>query len=156
MPRSPLLALALLAACDPGSLYDSPVVTDDGGLLACEPGFAVEDSGHHNPGTSCLSAGCHHAGGGPAFTVAGTLYDRAIGGAPVGGATVVVVDGDGKRLALRSAANGNFWTSEAVQMPLLLRASQCPQDNPMISLSTDGDCNRGGCHGPGDLRVALQ
>lgn len=151
------LLLVALAACDPGSLYDGPVIGADGDVLLCVPEVAPNGDGHHNPGQACLNAACHRAGGdGPTFTVAGTLYDLARGGTPVAGGSIVVVDGNGQRIELASAANGNFWTSAQLATPLLLKASQCPLDNPMISLSQDGDCNRGGCHGDGDIRVALE
>jgi hypothetical protein len=153
--RATLLALAGLAACDPGSLYEEPIYYPDGGVLVCQPAVAVRGTGHHNPGQSCLASGCHRGGGGPTFTVAGTLYATPRGDRPMPGSTIVVVDGDGHRLLLPTAANGNFWTSEPVVFPLLVKASQCPADNPMISLSQIGDCNAGGCHGPSDIRVAL-
>lgn len=159
MRRLACLTVILAAGCaGPGSLYDEPITTADGGVFLCEPEVAVNGTGHHNEGMSCLAAGCHRAGagGGPAFTVAGTLYDDERGGVPVGGATIVVIDGDGQRLELPTAANGNFWTNQPVRMPLLLRASQCPLDHSMISLAQDGDCNRGGCHSSTDIRVALQ
>ena len=152
-----LVTAIALAACDPGSLYDQPITTADGGTILCEPEVAVNGTGHHNEGQACLAAGCHRAGGtGPTFTVAGTLYDDERGGVPVGGATIVVIDGDGNRAELPTAANGNFWTAEPLRMPLLLRASQCPLDHPMVSLSQDGDCNRAGCHSANEIRVALQ
>lgn len=160
MSRRALLAVAALALAgcpEPGTLYDDGVIiTDDGGVLTCSPVVAANGTGHHNPGQSCLAAGCHREGGtGPLFTVGGTLYDRARSGAPVGGGTVVVIDGDGNELELVSATNGNFWTSQPVVFPLLVKASQCPADNPMISLTQTGDCNVAACHGPGDIRVAL-
>jgi hypothetical protein len=148
--------LLALAACDPGSLYDGPVVGPDGGVTLCTPEVAPNGDGHHNPGMACMTAGCHRNGTGPTFTVAGTLYDQSRGGLPVGGATVVVVDGNGRRIELPTAANGNFWTSEPLATPFLLKATQCPADNPMVSLSQDGDCNRSGCHGTTDIRVALE
>jgi hypothetical protein len=60
-----------------------------------------------------------------------------------------------QRIELATASNGNFWTAQPVTMPLLVKASSCPWDNPMISLSQVGNCNQGGCHGPQDIRVAL-
>jgi len=155
MVRFAVLALSL-AACDPGSLYDGPVVGPDGGVILCTPEVAPHGDGNHNAGMACMAAGCHRNGSGPTFTVAGTLYDRARSGVPVAGGTVVVIDGDGKRVELATAQNGNFWTSEPLATPFLLKASQCPHDNPMISLSQDGDCNRSGCHGTTDLRVGLE
>jgi hypothetical protein len=149
------LTLLALAGCDPGSLYDDPIIYNDGGAFVCEQEVAVNGTGHHNEGMPCLDSGCHRNGGGPTFTVGGTMYATTDGTTPMPGATVVVIDGDGKRLELATAQNGNFWTSEPVVMPLLVKASQCPWDNPMVSLSQVGNCNQGGCHGPVDIRVAL-
>jgi hypothetical protein len=155
MLRFVILAL-FVAGCDPGSLYDGPVIDGDGGILLCEPEEAVNGDGHHNGGTGCLTAGCHRNGGGPSFTVAGTVFDQSRGGSPIGGATIVVTDGDGKRIDLVSALNGNFYTLEPVVFPLLVKASQCPMDNKMISLTQSGDCNVVGCHGNQDIRVSLE
>ena len=148
-------AAVALAACDPGNLYDGPVIGADGDIFVCEQEVAPAGTGHHNPGMSCLTSGCHRGGGGPVYTVGGTLYDAHAGGLPVAGATVVVIDGDGNRFELPTAQNGNFWSTEPMVFPLLVRASQCPLDAPMISLSQNGDCNSGGCHGPTDERIAL-
>ena len=151
-----LLPLALLlAACDPGSLYGDTIILDDGGVSLCVPATIGLGDGHHNPGQPCLTSGCHSNGGGPAFTVAGTLFSTETSSTPIRGGTIVVVDGDGVRAELVTASNGNFWTAEPLTPPLLVKASQCPHDNPMISLSQTGDCNAGNCHGP-TFRVALQ
>jgi len=154
-PGLAVTAAALLAACDPGSLYDGPVIGADGDIFVCEPEVATSGTGHHNPGMPCLTSGCHRQGTGPEFTVGGTLYASSAGNLPMPGATIVVIDGDGNRFELPTADNGNFWSAEPMVMPLLLRASQCPLDKAMISLSQNGDCNRGGCHGPTDERVSL-
>jgi hypothetical protein len=153
------LCLAVMAvalgACDPGSLYDGPITGSDGGVILCSPEEAVNGDGHHNGGTGCLAAGCHRNGGGPSFSVAGTMFDTSRGGAPIGGATIVITDGDGNRFNLVTAANGNFYSLEPMVFPLLAKASQCPEDNHMVSLSNSGDCNQQGCHGTDDIRVAL-
>ena len=152
----PAVILAALGACDPGSLYDGPITDSDGGVTLCEPEEAPNGDGHHNPGQGCLTAGCHRNGSGPAFTVAGTVYDSSRSGLPVGGATIVITDGNGQRFDLTSASNGNFYTNQPVVFPLLVKASLCPMDNKMVSLSQSGDCNVGACHGAQDIRVALQ
>jgi hypothetical protein len=154
-PGPYLVLAAALAACDPGSLYDGPVIGADGDIFVCEREVAVPGTGHHNPGMPCLTSGCHRQGTGPEYTVGGTLYDSNSGNFPFPGATIVVIDGDGNRFELPTAENGNFWSAEPMVFPLLLRASQCPLDESMISLSQSGDCNRGGCHGPTDERVSL-
>lgn len=148
-------AVAAPAACDPGSLYDQPIILDDGGVSLCEVAVAPAGDGYHNPGQGCLAAGCHRNGGGPTFTVAGTLYTDRGGNAPVGGATIVVVDGDGVRAELITATNGNFYTSLPLAPPLLVRASQCPSDIAMVSLSQSGDCNSASCHSDVEDRIYL-
>lgn len=150
-----VVALAAPAACDPGSIYDQPIILDDGGVSLCEHEVAPNGDGHHNPGMSCLTSGCHRNGGGPEFTVAGTLYTDRGGNGPVSGATIIVVDGDGVMAKLVTATNGNFWTSAALASPLLVRASQCPADEPMISLSQSGDCNSASCHSDIEDRIFL-
>ncbi len=142
-----------LAACDPGSLNDGPVVLDDGGIFVCEAQRASPGTGHHNPGESCLAGGCHRQGGGPEFTVGGTLYSDRAGTAPVAGATIVVIDGNNQVLKLVTADNGNFWSALPIQTPLYMRASLCPSNEIMQSLTQTGDCNAGSCHGPLQNRV---
>lgn len=150
-----VVALAAPAACDPGSLYDQPIILDDGGISLCESEVAPNGDGHHNAGQPCLTSGCHRNGGGPVFTVGGTLFTDRGGNGLVGGATIVVVDGDGVTAKLVTASNGNFWTSQPLAPPLLVRASQCPNDVPMISLSQSGDCNSASCHSEVEDRVFI-
>lgn len=150
-----LLAVAAPAACDPGSLYDQPIILDDGGISLCEVEVAPNGDGHHNPGQACLTSGCHRNSGGPAFTIAGTLYTDRSGNATVGGATIVVVDGNGVTAKLVTATNGNFWTSEPLATPYYLRASQCPSDIAMVSLPQSGDCNSASCHSDVEDRIYL-
>jgi hypothetical protein len=147
------VAASGLPACDPGSLNDGPVTLDDGGVFLCEQEKASSGTGYHNPGQGCLTAGCHRQGSGPEFTIGGTLYVDRDGNAPVAGATIVVIDGDGQELELVTADNGNFYTNLPVRMPLYLRASKCPSDIAMVSLAQSGDCNSGSCHGPQQNRV---
>ncbi len=149
-------ALAAPAACGPGSLYDNPIILDDGAVSSCEVEVPPNGDGHHNPGQSCLMSGCHRAGGGPAFTIGGTLYTDRSGNGVVGGATIVIVDGDGVTAKLITASNGNFWTDLPLAPPLLIRASMCPADLPMVSLSQSGDCNSGNCHSAAEDRVFLR
>jgi hypothetical protein len=152
-----VLALVALAGCDPGNLYDGPVVGPDGGVILCQPLEADNGDGHHHSGEDCIVGGCHRGtGGGPEFTVGGTLFDVSRGGAAVGGGTIAIVDGDGKRFTVVSATNGNFYLTQPVTFPLLLNASTCPNMNKMISLSNNGGCNQGGCHSSTDIRVALE
>lgn len=150
-----LILLVAAAGCDPGSLYDGPIILDDGGISLCETEKAANGDGHHNPGMACMESGCHRGVGGPTFTAAGTLYLGRDGNEVVPGATIVIVDGNGVEVKVVTASNGNFWTSLPLATPLLIRASQCPMDTPMVSLSQSGDCNIGGCHGSAGDRASL-
>jgi len=117
----------------------------DGGMdlaPACVPRSTAVVDGHHNAGQPCL--GCHNGAGAPRFTVAGTLYRTLAGGAAVPSATIVMVDATGKRLQLVTAANGNFYTTVPVALPLSVRASSCPDDQRMVGAVSSGDCNA--CH----------
>ncbi len=147
-----LAALAGLAGCDPGSL--DQFSSADGG--PCKPTELANGDGHHHSGEDCIVDGCHSGNGGPVYTIGGTLFDISRGGSPVGGATVVVTDGNGMRLNLVTGSNGNFFSDQPVTYPLLVEASQCPHVNHMVSLSNQGGCNQGGCHGSLDIRVALE
>jgi hypothetical protein len=107
-------------------------------------------SGHHNAGDDCMS--CHANFGSRTWTVAGTLYTSVTGSAPLGGATIEVIDANGQALRLPTTDNGNFWTTLPVALPLKVRASKCPSNAVMSSTSNTGSCN--GCHGSG-FRIHL-
>ena len=166
--------LALVAACDVGSVPlegtqsdgpdggsadpgPDPVGGDspDGGAVAtaCDQPVATSASGEHNAGEACLN--CHNGGGdAPRFQVGGTIYSALGGGSPVVGATVRMVDGNGAEHIAISARNGNFWLTEAVALPLTVQASSCPSTLNMVSQSTVGNCNSGGCH-DADFRIHI-
>ena len=77
--------------------------------------------------------------------MAGTLYTNKQGAAPVSGATIVVTDAANVTAKLITAADGNFYTSQALTGPFSIRASKCPSDDKRMPLAaTSGDCNT--CH----------
>ena len=115
--------------------------TGGSGGTMCIAAVASPGDGHHNPGAECL--GCHNGNIATKWTVAGTLYGG--NGAPLSGATIELVQGNGQTLRVATCANGNFYTSQAVTYPLTVRASQCPSDAPMVSTVQAGGCNS--CHG---------
>jgi hypothetical protein len=180
--RSPWILLAFVAACDVGSVTvpapgpnpgggpDAPPAapgtpdakpaapgTPDGGgasQLVCKDGVNTADSGHHNPGTDCMSGNCHGPGGaGPTWTVAGTLYGAAAGGTPVAGATITVIDANGTSHDLVSAQNGNFYSGVAIPLPAKVYASKCPAIQPMNATVSVGSCNS--CHTAGSATGAV-
>ena len=115
----------------------------DGGTNDCINAVASPGSGHHHAGADCAS--CHDGlGASLRWTVAGTLYSTATGGTAISGATIEVVDANGKTLKLATYDNGNFYTTSAVAKPLKVRASKCPNDAKMVATVSDGSCN--GCH----------
>jgi hypothetical protein len=90
---------------------------------------------------------CHNHG----FTLAGTLYSSASGGAAVSGASITVKDAAGHTFDIVSQMNGNFYTSNPVQFPVTVYASECEisqtsQVMTMALQSTDRGCNQSACH----------
>ncbi len=89
------------------------------------------------PGADCLE--CHGGGGGEedavAWTVAGTWTGE--------GLHVSIQDAAGKSFTLRTNQAGNFYTREAVQLPLTVAVEAAPMPGQV----TYGGCNR--CHGSG-------
>ena len=78
-------------------------------------------------------------------TLGGTLYSAATGGAAVAGATINVIDANGKTVKIVSANNGNFWTTTVLAYPIKVNASLCPATVPMVStVAGNGACNN--CH----------
>jgi len=153
-PRGWLLALGLTACVvgdpdainpnlvDAGTTTDAPAGAGDGAQANCEQPVTTLPDGHHNAGQACLD--CHDGNGAPLFHLAGTLYDSAGGTAPVAGATIVVVDGNGITHKLPTASNGNFYTSQTIPLPAMVSASKCPDTQAMPSSVQDGNCNS--CH----------
>jgi hypothetical protein len=144
----------------PGSAGpDAPVPTSDAGVLVDAAPLADAapfrcrdlvttglDTGHHNPGQDCQN-GCHDHG----FYLSGTLYSSASGGQPVVGAAITFIDATGATGDMRSGTNGNFWWGLPVTFPVTLIASACPTIDRMTATitSTEGGCNRTGCHTSG-------
>jgi len=91
----------------PDASVDTPV---------CKPTVNGVGSGNHNPGQQCMQAGACHAigGGGPTWTVAGTLYTDALGTAPNIGATITIKDANGAVVRtlkgpMRQGINRVYW-----------------------------------------------
>ena len=118
----------------------------DASASACRDPVNTQADGHHNPGQTCMS--CHGPNGpGPVFSIGGTLYATANGGAPTVGATITVLDANGQIFDLVSAKNGNFWTGLPIKFPVTISASSCPTIRAMGSPAATGDCNS--CHTAG-------
>jgi hypothetical protein len=103
-------------------------------------------NGHHNAGQDCQNA-CHNHG----FTLSGTLYSSISGGSYVAGASITVKDAAGHTFDMISQSDGNFYTSNSIQFPVTVYASEC-QISQTSQVMTDsitsgnGGCNKSGCH----------
>lgn len=169
MTRIAVILSVLIAACDVGSIQQANTGTDggDGGGSGSGSGTDCETvntanapDGHHNPGMSCIVAGCHLAGqegtGAPAYSYAGTVYKDTAGTTPLVGGAVFVKLGATEKKTL-SATNGNFWfvpgiaglDSPTNAMTATTKASACPNSPPMIGALVQGGGNCNNCHRPG-------
>lgn len=136
------------AAATGGSKRGSSSTSSASSAGACIDKVASPGSGQHHAGEDCLS--CHASLSNAKFTVAGTLF---FDGKAATGATIEIVDCTGKKLALPTADNGNFYTTDAVGFPLTVRASKCPANADMDTKAATGSCNAKSCHGGGvDLK----
>jgi hypothetical protein len=103
--------------------------------------------GHHNTGQSCMQS-CHNHG----FTVAGTLYTNDTGNTGFAGATISLTQNNGQTIDLVVNSDGNFYTKQTVAFPVLVIASACPSAVKMPLASSDGNCNKSGCHVGGSAK----
>ena len=114
-----VLALALTcAAC--GGILDEDEGSSNPLLDQVTPPTCAEPTaggdGHHRAGEDCL--GCHRQGGdGTPFSVAGTLYADTGGTAPAAGVAIHVLDAAGADVAMITATNGNFWSTDPLVAP---------------------------------------
>lgn len=110
----------------------------------CVPASAVIPDGHHNPGLACLACHDGNTAGAPVWTAAGTLYADNGGVTPLAGATVIITDAAQNEIRVVTANNGNFYTGKAIQFPIHVTASRCPDSATMQNPQQVGDCNS--CH----------
>ena len=114
-------------------------------LYPCKSKVTNYGSGQHNAGQNCLN--CHSG----EFSLAGTLYTTATGSTAIAGASITVKDASGQTFDMVSQANGNFYTTNSVQFPVTLYASECQLQQmgvPMMTTvtSSNGACSKSGCH----------
>jgi hypothetical protein len=132
-----------------GGNHDAGGGGQDAGMTAppCKNKVSGVGSGHHNAGQDCMNS-CHFHG----FTLAGTLYSSVAGGSAISGASITVKDAAGQTFDIVSQADGNFYTSNSVQFPVTVYASECQIQQagvPMTATVTSqqsGGCNASGCH----------
>lgn len=143
------------ATRDAGSapaLVDSGPMNDAAPIAAgvCTSGTAwtpgTPGSALMAPGKRCIT--CHSATGGPAFTLAGTVYPTLHEPDGCNGTgsnlSVVIVDATGKSHTIPVNAAGNFIRMTSIPMPYTARVVNGARVREMKTPQTDGDCN--GCH----------
>jgi len=136
-----VVALAALPGCsDP--VHDQ-AIDDLGGEAA-----GVEPGPEHRPGQPCLLCHDGHGSGGGEFSIAGTLYQRAGGRAPLVGALVRIIDSTGRQYGVRSNCAGNFIIdagSFRPKYPIWTKIEYAGHTAEMISASfREGSCSA--CH----------
>ena len=106
-----------------------------------------EGSSRMRPGGACIT--CHTMRGGPAYTVAGTVYPTAhepndCNGVNAGGVSVVVTDANGVVTTLAVNTAGNFSTNKKIAAPFKVAVTSGAKSRAMAGALTAGDCNS--CH----------
>jgi hypothetical protein len=165
-----ILAFAI-AACDVGSVVSNNTGGPDGNMPMgtadapgsgsgsnCQQLSANIPAGNHNPGMTCLTAGCHLIGNAgtnaPEFSYAGTLWKDVNGTTPYPGATIEIVVGGATKKVI-AADNGNFFLPPALATPptaaatATTMASACPTTTPMSGALVDNGGNCNNCHHAG-------
>lgn len=125
------------------SIYNTPLVctsntTWNGGN---------EGSSRMRPGGACIT--CHTMRGGPAYTVAGTVYPTAhepndCNGSNMAGLTVVVTDANGAVSNIPVNTVGNFYLRAQIAPPFKVKVTNGAKERVMAGSLTAGDCNS--CH----------
>jgi mono/diheme cytochrome c family protein len=101
-----------------------------------------------HPGGACIT--CHSARGGPAFTIAGTIYptlhepNDCNGKDGAGALTVTLTDVNGGVITLPVNSVGNFYSQEELFPPLQVGLTDGMSYRAMGAVLTAGDCNA--CH----------
>ncbi|MEJ7604457.1 MAG: hypothetical protein WKG01_41765 [Kofleriaceae bacterium] len=135
---------------------------DGNNQLACvdrnlTPGTAHDHGGGNtNAGVGCITAGCHLDGtGGPAFEMAGTVYQDNAGTIAATGVTLRVFPaGSTTPITSLSDTAGNFYFTQGQLLnayPAKTETTACPSTKKMTAQlltnsSTGGNCNKAGCH----------
>jgi hypothetical protein len=137
------------ATHDAPAKHDAPAGSGSGSAYTCrnqDTTAADIDNGHHNPGMDCMDS-CHDHG----FTIAGTLYTDATGTTPVSGATITAIDAFGYSYDVVSQSDGNFDSAFAMEFPITIYVSSCPNIQMMTAQITEAQagCNASGCHASG-------
>jgi len=102
-----------------------------------------------HPGKTCI--GCHSANGGPAYTLAGTVYPTMHEPDDCNGVDgtltsmkILIIDATGTTHTIPVDEAGNFKRVTTIPMPYRAMVVSGANVREMRSPQTDGDCN--GCH----------
>jgi hypothetical protein len=125
-----------------GNIYNTPTVCTSNTTW----NSGNEGSSRMRPGGACVT--CHTMRGGPAYTVAGTVYPTAhepndcngVNGA----VTVVVTDANGAVTNLAVNTVGNFSSRAKIAAPFKVKVVSGAKERVMAGALTAGDCNS--CH----------
>jgi hypothetical protein len=135
-----------------GAACTTPPPGSDGGAPGGPPGCTsgMTQTGlsgpSMRPGEACIT--CHTMRGGPAFSIAGTVYPTAHEPNDCVGIgtnlTVVVTDANGAITSITVNAVGNFQHAGAVAAPFHVKVTNGTTERAMGGTLTAGDCNT--CH----------
>jgi hypothetical protein len=124
--------------------------------FAGAPAYASQTGpSSHNPGQSCIEAGCHGGSEAPGFLIGGTVYADYKGTTPAVGVEVRIVDSAGRATSAYTGSNGNFHipsgSANGVTFPAAVGARNGTVSRPMITTLTSsmGSCGQTHCHVPG-------
>lgn len=150
MSKLTLLLMVVTAACA-GEDED-----EEGGTVAsdlCASGLrwagGNAESPQMHPGLDCI--GCHTSGReGPRFSIAGTVHatldepDDCLG---VPGVVVTITDAADQTVTLTTNHAGNFYTSQALTLPIRAHLAFDGREATMQASQSTGAC--ASCHAPG-------
>jgi hypothetical protein len=109
----------------------------------------------HNPGLSCITAGCHALSGGttaPDFFLGGTVFTDYTGTTPAVGVEIRVADANGNAVSAYTGPTGTFFIAAAnakdLTFPVVVGARSGGTERPMITQlgSTQTSCSQQSCH----------
>lgn len=146
------ILLILLTACPPSTC---DVSNED-----CGPGTCSGDEATMLPGAPCIS--CHSAGNleddddgrdeddDELFSIAGTVFAMPYGGGGAADVTIRVTDDVGTVVELTSNSAGNFFSSDAIVLPITAEVELAGEVLEMVTPVDSADCNT--CHSCGGSR----
>jgi len=117
-------------------------------------GVYSEEGANMAPGGDCI--GCHAAGEGPVYQIAGTVMKAPnddTNCAGIGGAVVRITDATGAVVDIPTTTDGNFFYGgdafradipSPIVMPYTAKVLLAGRERSMVQSQTSGDC--AGCH----------